>query len=243
MGQCTVHVAAGVRYEYVNYKNENKEGNNQSKTYNDLFPSFEIGYKVSDKLQTNLSFSRKVLYPSFKDLDPSIHYVDTFTYYMGNMNLKPEYSHNIGLDIVYNRFINISLAYSRINNPLTSFFIKRTDPYSLVCLATAENLKSQDVWTASISVPFQYKIWTIHNSVGINYNDVRFVSEDIPMKKRKAMVYFYTYQGFRLPTGFNFSLTYQYNSPGVSDIYYHGSNHIMNCSLNKSVLNDNLIFA
>lgn len=236
------HVAAGIRYEHVNYRNENKEGKDYSKTYNDLFPSLEAGYNFSEKLQTNLSFSRKVLYPSFKNLDPSIHYVDTFTYLMGNMNLKPEYSYNLGLNIVYNRFINISLAYSRIDNPLTSFFIKRTDPNSLVCLATAENLNSQDAWTASVSVPFQHKIWTMHNSVGINYNDVKFVSEDILMRKRKAMVYFYTYQGFRLPAGFNFSLTYQYNSSGVNEIYYHKSNHIMNCSLNKSVLNDNLIF-
>ncbi len=238
-----IHIAAGVRYEYVNYKNRNKLGENHSKTYNDFFPSLEVGYKVNERLQTNLSFSRKVLYPAFQDLDPSMHYIDPFTYYVGNMNLRPEYSYNVGLDFVYNKFINVSLAYNKIQSPLTSFFVKRLEPDSPACLAMAENLNSQHVWTASVSAPFQYKNWTMQNSVGVTFNNVMFRSEDIPMRRRRAMVYLYTFQGLRLPANFNLSLTYQYNSTGVSDIFYHSDNHIMNCALSKSFMKEQLVLS
>ena len=234
------HVAAGLRYEYVNYTNTDKTGSKSSKTYHDLFPSLEIGYQANEKLQTNLSFSRKVLYPTFQNLDPSTQYVDTFTYYVGNVNLQPEYSYNINANIIYNRFITLSLGYSRIEDPINAFFVKRLNPNSIICLATAENLQSQDVWTASLSIPFQYKIWTMQNAVGITYNDIRFESEGTPMSRKKALAYLYTYQGLRLPQDFNFSVTYQYNSSGVSGVFYHKDCHIVNCALNKSFLNGNL---
>ena len=238
-----IHITAGVRYEYVNYENRNKQGENYTKTYNDFFPSLEVGYKVNERLQTNLSFSRKVLYPAFQDLDPSMHYVDPFTYYVGNMNLRPEYSYNIGLDFVYNKFVNVSLAYNKIQNPLTSFFVKRLEPDSPVCLAMAENLDSQHIWTASASVPFQYKNWTMQNSVGVTFNSVTFRSENIPMKRKRTMVYLYTSQGFRFPADFNLFLTYQYNSAGVNGIFYHSGNHVMNCALSKSLMKGQMVLS
>ena len=235
------HIGAGLRFEYVNYKNKDKEENESSRTYADLFPSLEIGYQANDKLQTNLSFSRKVQYPSFQHLDPSTQYVDTFTYYVGNVNLKPEYSYNVEMNVIYNGLVTLSLAYSTIKDPLNPYFVKRLNPNSMICLATAENLKSQDVWTASLSAPYQYKFWTMQNSIGVTYNHVKFESEQIPMDRKKAMVYLYTYQGIKFPLDFNLSAIYQYNSSGVSGVFYHKGQHILNCALNKSLLNGKLV--
>jgi len=237
------YISGGLRFEHVNYSNKDREENVRDVTYNNWFPSIEVGYDINEKIQTNLSLTRKVHYPTFKDLDPSTIYVDTLTYYMGNTNLKPEYSYNLGLNIIYNRFVNFSLGYSKIDDPINSFFVKRLNPTSMICIAMTENLSSQETWTASLSVPYQYRSWTMQNSIGFNYNKVKFESEGIPMGRKKGMVYLYSYQGFKLPQGFNLSFIYQYNSSGLDGLFYHEDRHIFNCALNKSLLNDKLILS
>jgi len=237
------YLSAGLRYERLDYNNKSIDSEIKNKVYNDFFPSLEVGVNFSEKLQSNISFSRKVNYPSFQDLSPTVNYVDTLTYYMGNVNLRPEYSYNMGLNIIYNRYLTFSLGYSKVDDPLHPFFIKRLNPSSMILLATTENLISQIIWTASLTAPYSYKKWTTQNSLGINYNQIKFDNEGVVEIRKKPMLYFYTYQGFRLPEKFNFSVIYQYNSLGLQGIFRHDSRHIINLGLNKSFLNDKLILS
>lgn len=238
-----LYLSGGLRYERLDYRNKDIDSEIKNRVYNDFFPSFEAGINLNEKLQTSFSFSRKVLYPAFQDLSPTVNYVDTLTYYMGNVNLRPEYSYNVGLNVIYNRHFTFSFNYSKVDDPLHPFFIKRLNPGSMILLATTENLLSQDIWTTSLTAPFRYKQWTMHNSVGINYNRIKFDSEGVLTKYKKPMVYFYTYQGLRLPYYFNFSVIYQYNSSGLQGIFRHESCHILNVGLNKSFLDDKLILS
>ncbi|GEM_PF-3374306 len=237
------YVSAGLRYERLDYSNKNTDSEIKNKVYNDFFPSLEAGFEFGEKLQTNISFSRKVHYPAFQDLSPTVNYVDTLTYYMGNINLRPEYSYNLGLNVIYNRYFTLSLSYSKVDDPLHPFFVKRLNPNSIILLATTENLISQDIWTASLTAPFAYKRWTMQTSAGINYNRIKFESEGVPQNREKPMVYFYTYQGLKLPNKFNFSVIYQYNSSGQQGIFRHESRHILNLGINKSFLDDKLILS
>lgn len=235
------YLSAGLRYEHLNYSNKGIDSDIKNRIYNDFFPSFEAGIDFNEKLQTNLSFSRKVHYPSFQDLSPTVNYVDTLTYYMGNVNLRPEYSYNLGLNVIYNRYFTLSVNYSKVDDPLHPFFIRRINPESIICLATTENLISQDIWTASLTAPYAYKRWTMQTSTGVNFNRIKFNYEEETVRAQKTMFYFYTYQGFKLPYNFNFSVIYQYNSSGLQGIFCHESRHILNIGLNKSFLNDKLI--
>ncbi len=234
------YLSAGLRFEYVNYSNKDIQKNVTNKTYRDFFPSVEMGYDFSDKLQTNVSFTRKVHFPSFGDLSPTIQYIDTFTYYKGNTNLKPEYSYNLEANVIYNRFIRLSLGYSRINDALNSFFVKRLNPESMICIATTENLQSYDSWTASLTVPWQYKFWTMQNSAGYNYNRNKFESEGSIITQQKGMFYFYTYQGFKLPKAYNLSVIYRCNTSGLNGLFYHNAQHVVNLSMSKSFSDDRL---
>ncbi len=222
------YLSAGVRYEYVYNSN--------------FFPSVEAGYDVTEDLKTNLSLSRKVSYPSFQDLDPTIQYVDTFTYHMGNTSLRPEFSYNASFNLVYKRMVTLSLAYSRISDPINPLFIQRLNPQSIISITSTQNLERQDTWTASLSFPFQYKVWTMMNAIGCNYNRVKYQSEGVLRSQGKAMGYVYSYNGFTLPRGFNLSVIYQYNTSGMNGIIYYSPRHLVNASLNKSFLNDKLSF-
>ena len=91
----------GLRGEYsivtLNSKHENIDTRND-----DIFlaPSFSGTYKISDKQDLSLAFSRRIGRPTYPQLNPYMSMVDAMTYEQGNMNLHPEKTSK--LDLTYN---------------------------------------------------------------------------------------------------------------------------------------------
>ena len=85
-----VGITAGVRYERVNYKylEGNQLQNDQSKTYNNLFPAFSLCAPIS-KVDISFSFTNKTRRPTYQQLDGSIEYINRFSYQCGNPRLQP----------------------------------------------------------------------------------------------------------------------------------------------------------
>ncbi|MCC8173866.1 MAG: outer membrane beta-barrel family protein, partial [Odoribacter sp.] len=227
-------LTAGLRYKYVDYTSDKR-----IKTYSNLFPSLDLGYTFSEKLQSNLSYTRKISRPAFKDLDPSTIYVDTLTYFMGNTELKPEYFDNLQLNVVYNRYFVLSLGYSRMNNPIY-MSVRLLEPSSKICIAITENLESENRYTLSLSTPYQYKFWSTYNSLGLMYHDNKFYIEGEGYNSSRGMFYAFSSQNFNLPKNFTFSFSYQYNSSGLNGIFTYDKRHVLNAGVSKSFLNDKL---
>ena len=91
----------GLRGEYsivtLDSKHENIDTRNE-----DIFiaPSFSGTYKISDKQDLSLAFSRRIGRPTYPQLNPYMSMVDAMTYEQGNMNLHPEKTSK--LDLTYN---------------------------------------------------------------------------------------------------------------------------------------------
>ncbi|MDE6318086.1 MAG: outer membrane beta-barrel protein, partial [Muribaculaceae bacterium] len=69
------NIGAGVRYEHVkfDYLENGTRQSEQSKTYNNLFPSLSLG-TTAGNVQLSLNYSHKTQRPSYSDLDGSIGY-------------------------------------------------------------------------------------------------------------------------------------------------------------------------
>ena len=91
----------GLRGEYsivtLDSKHENIDTRND-----DIFiaPSFSGTYKISDKQDLSLAFSRRIGRPTYPQLNPYMSMVDAMTYEQGNMNLNSEKISK--LDLTYN---------------------------------------------------------------------------------------------------------------------------------------------
>ena len=91
----------GLRGEYsivtLNSKHENIDTRSD-----DIFiaPSLSGTYKISDKQDLSLAFSRRIGRPTYPQLNPYMSMVDAMTYEQGNMNLHPEKTSK--LDLTYN---------------------------------------------------------------------------------------------------------------------------------------------
>lgn len=85
-----INLSAGMRYEHLIYKyfKNGTFSSDQSKTYNNLFPTLSLS-TILDKVHLSLSFTNRTLRPSYYQLDGGVRYVNNFTYQSGNSELKP----------------------------------------------------------------------------------------------------------------------------------------------------------
>jgi len=64
-------------------------GAKTTETYLDAYPTLHLGYRLDDKAQLTLSYSRRVQRPSLQQLDPFRVYYGPLAYTQGDLHLKP----------------------------------------------------------------------------------------------------------------------------------------------------------
>lgn len=72
-----------------------KTNETYDRSYFNIFPSGSFSYELSEKNTLQLSYSYRINRPSFRNLTPFANFSDPRVYFVGNPNLKPEYSHSI----------------------------------------------------------------------------------------------------------------------------------------------------
>lgn len=122
-------IYAGVRYEYcrqtlsMNTKQFEESLKDTHYDYNDLFPSINATYKISDAHQLRAAYGRSTNRPEFRELSSSVFYdFDLGSNVMGNYDLKAAYIDNV--DLRYEWYpssgeqISVALFYKHFKNPI-----------------------------------------------------------------------------------------------------------------------------
>lgn len=89
-----------------------------TRDYASLFPTFYASTKLDSAGNhgMNFSYGRRINRPYFQDLNPFISPLDKFTFYTGNPNLLPTYSHNLSLSYSFKNMINTAVSYSLVSD-------------------------------------------------------------------------------------------------------------------------------
>ena len=98
------NIYAGLRYEYSNMelirntRNHEESPSSMFYKYNDIFPSANALYRLTDNQQLRLSYGKSVNRPEFREVSTSVYYdFDLAANVEGNPSLKPSYIHNLDL--------------------------------------------------------------------------------------------------------------------------------------------------
>ena len=161
-----IAVEAGLRYEHVNFKyTENGQfKEDQSKTYNNVFPSLSISTQIG-KTQLALNYTSKMQRPSYDDLDGTINYINRLTLGSGNPCLSPVKIHTVEFMGAWKQFF-VKVAYENRKNAT----IGTTKPYGEdgeVKLLTMENTPKIQQLQAFLGAQFQIGIWQPSINMGI----------------------------------------------------------------------------
>ena len=172
-----------------------------------------MGYKLNDKNNLNLSFSKRINRPAFTDLAPFVLFFDLDSGIQGNTSLQPSFTDNFQIDYRFNS-ISISAQYAIENDVMGRFQPKFLENGFLIL--RPENLDSQKTVSAIINFPVYPVNWwdirffttysysnLVHNSdqytLDRNNSNIRFnINNDITLGKDYTLQIFGTYRSRQL---------------------------------------------
>lgn len=114
----------GLRIESSNYEGTRKSVNGVDSTFSvdypiSLFPSAFLSYKLNDKSDLQLNYTRRINRPNFFQLIPFVDYTDPLNLRVGNPGLVPEFTNSIEM--------NYSYQFNAKHNLLASAYYKNTN--------------------------------------------------------------------------------------------------------------------
>jgi hypothetical protein len=172
-----IMIQAGLRAENTNSKGLSNGYNWNSgyqpydssfkRNYTDLFPSAAITFNKNPKNQWSLAYSRRIDRPAYQDLNPFEFKLDEYTYQKGNTQLRPQYTNSISLTNTLWYRLTTKLTYSHVNDVFSQIIDTADKSKAFI---TKKNLADQDLVSLNISMPFQYKWYSVFANVNSYYS-------------------------------------------------------------------------
>ena len=92
--------------------NQLTTGQTFKRSYTQVFPTVYLGFKANEKNQFALSYGRRIDRPDYEDLNPFYHFLDKYTFQVGNPYLSPQFTHKIELAHTFAGFLTTTINYS-----------------------------------------------------------------------------------------------------------------------------------
>jgi len=155
-----INLQAGLRGEYTQSKGEQKTTGEVNETsYFDLFPTFFVNYRASQKHNLGLSYSRRLSRPSYGYLNPFEIINNAYSFHRGNPDLKPAYRNNVQFSYMFGQNLMTSIFYGSINDLI--YFTPVEDDATQRFGTTYINFGRYQNISGSINYRHQIvKIWT-----------------------------------------------------------------------------------
>ncbi len=234
-------VSVGSRIESASTNAREADSSDNKNTYYSWFPTGAISYKLSKVQEIQLTYSRRINRPSFRDLNPFIDYSAYPNLRGGNPYLKPEYVNALELSYAwYSKAGTImpTVFYRKIHDVISRYRMNINDS---VYLMTMENYASATSygfemiytykplkwWTTTISGS-----WYRHSIDGSNI-ETSITTEGYGWQARNSNM-------FRLPKSWEASLSFFYNSPKATGQGIRGAMFMSDCAIKKGFLKDKI---
>ena len=158
----------GLRAEHTTYKGTSTTLNlTNDSSYLSLFPSAFFTYKLNEGNTLNASYSRRINRPSYQSLNPFISYIDPFTQFEGNPNLKPSFTQSFEVKHSFKNFLYSTLSYSYTKGQTTNVILQ--DKLNGAVRNITANVGNSSYLSLNESASFTpVKWWSIDNSVSFN---------------------------------------------------------------------------
>ena len=158
----------GLRLEHTHSTGNSLATHNRvDRDYAQLFPTAFVSYKLNDQNTLGLSYSRRIVRPSYPDLNPFLRLLDSFTYQQGNPYLTPQFSHNIELSHNFRGVVNTVLNYSKTTDIINDI-LKQV---GTTTFQTKENVASSRNIGLAVSANLPLKKWWFLNTYVNVYNN------------------------------------------------------------------------
>jgi hypothetical protein len=202
--------SVGFRYDY-DLGTDEPIDSLLDRSYTDLFPSASVTLNKNPMKQWSLSYSRRIDRPSYQNLNPFEFNLDKYTFQRGNPNLQPQYTNSFGITNVYKYRLTTTLNYSHVNDVFT--IVPKNE--GTKAFITNENVANQDIVSLNVSMPFQYKWYTLFFNVNSYYSKFKGQSPDYHIDVDVFSFNVYAQQTFKLAKNTTAELSGFYTAPSI----------------------------
>ena len=165
------NLSAGLRYEYVEseYFVGGVRRDDQSRTYNDFFPSVSLSTSVK-KVQLSLSYAKRTTRPSYWQLSSDVVYENRLNQQTGNPYLKPVKYHNVNAMAMW-KWLYFNVNFTHCVDPIL-YTAGSLENDSKVNLVTHKNYDHMDWLTVTLGAQKNVKLgshatWTPQYNVSL----------------------------------------------------------------------------
>jgi iron complex outermembrane recepter protein len=231
----------GTRYEYWLRKTKENE-NNIDWELGRLFPSVFLLKTLSKNSDIQLSYTKRVSRPTYRDMTSYLTYNDPISVFTGNPLLQPMIAHTLKVGYSFQGY-TFSVWASRDENPIFRNQITENREADLIYI-TPQNLAYQNSLAFQANIPIKISKWWNINA-GFTSELRQFKLNHTKSHIEKTYLYLNPYlnQTFRLPKKFTLEL-----SGWLVSSQYNGSSKLepfgmLNLGLKKEFKNSTLQFS
>ena len=166
-----LQLAAGLRYEHVTseYFVGGIRRDDQSRTYNDFFPSVSLSTSVK-KVQLSFSYAKRTRRPSYWQLSSDVIYENRLNMQTGNPYLKPVKYHNVNAMAMW-KWLYLTVNFSHCDDPIL-YTVESLESDSKVNLVTHKNYDYADWITITLGAQKNVKLghevtWTPQYNISL----------------------------------------------------------------------------
>ena len=208
----------GLRSEYTMIETRLVKSNiSNPREYLNFFPSAHISYELGELNSVQVSYSRRISRPRFRELIPFFSYTDPRNFYSGNPDLNPEFSDSYELGYLQKLekgSVLTSLYYRHTVNPTERITV--TDSNGLLQRFPV-NLSTQDAYGLELTLQYQLFSWWRTNLTANVYQANR--QGEYQDKLYRSQTFTATSRGmflFKLPKKVDFQFSGNYRAPRLS---------------------------
>jgi len=227
----------GLRLENT-YSKGNSVNTNEvnDTTYLKLFPSFFVQQKLNDNNSLNFKYSYRIGRPDYDNLNPFRWMVDPYTYNVGNPNLKPQFTHSMGLTHNFKNALITSLGMNYTTGLFTQ--VIEQDDASKTVYQTMRNLNNSMDINLSETFQFQpFKWWRLNGTVIGMYKRIELYSANENLDKTSFMGNMSN--NFSLPYKIEMEVKARYSSEQLISNLYVRPQYSIDLGVQRKIFNDN----
>ncbi|MCK0178830.1 TonB-dependent receptor [Flavobacteriaceae bacterium S0862] len=110
-------LSTGIRAEQTNIEARSQSVNeNNNQNYLEWFPTLNLGYRTSEKLNIYVNYKRSLQRPNYSNINPFRYYLNDNAYVTGNPELKPIFTNQYKLGLSINNIFVIETYYKKYKN-------------------------------------------------------------------------------------------------------------------------------
>ncbi len=225
----------GLRVENTYYKgNSVTLSQVRDSNYINLFPSVFFTYRLNEKNTFNASYSRRINRPSYQSLNPFIDFIDPYTQFEGNPNLKPSFTQSFECKHSYRDFLFTTLSYSYTKAQSTNVILQ--DKSTGAVRNITANVGNSTYISLSENFSLEpTKWWSMDNSISFSAGKSTSTYPQFEFSQSFAGMDLSWDNSFKLPQKYKIQLSVYYSTPYRDGITKVRSSYAATAGVQKSL--------